>query len=145
MGEGIQVAVVGLIGVVAGGILQFWLTKHLGQRQFERDIRRLAYEKYLEGISRLSFASDGTAAELEAHTITANARGQIALSGTDEVIMCMNRVFEHGGNLQSLKAREALKALITAMRKDTLGSVLPGMETELLLLMYGDGPGGHKA
>ena len=145
MDSALMAATFGLAGIIIGGAIQFWLTRYFDNKRFQREIRRSAYEKYLRGISQLSFVPDDNDAHLAALAIIAEARGQIALCGSDEVIMRMNRVFQHGNDLYAANAREDIQALILAMRRDSLGSSLSEMETELFLMMYGDGPGGNRS
>ena len=130
-------------GVLVGAGLQFWFTNRTNVKQERMQARRSAYEKYLEGIGKLSFAKD-EASRTEALAVIAEARGRVAVCGSDRTIMLMNRLFQHGENLYSIKGTEDATALIKQMREDTAGSLLSHMDSEYFLMVFGHGPGGNK-
>lgn len=136
-------ALAGLVGVSVGGWLQLWAANRANVEQSRVQSRKEAYEKYLEGIGKLSFAKDHEA-KSDALAIIAEARGRIAVCGSDAVIMKLNRLFEHGDDLHSIKGSEDASNLIKEMRSDTLGATLPGMESEYFLMVFGSGAGGNR-
>ena len=137
-------ALAGIFGVLIGAGLQFWFTNRANLQQSRVLARKEAYEKYLEGIGKLLFARNDDEKSAAFATI-AEARGRIAVCGSDAVIMKLNRLFEHGDDLHSFEASEDAANLIKEMRRDTLGATLSGMDTEYFLMVFGrDSEGSNK-
>lgn len=140
MSDTLLVAIVGFVAAVMGGIIQAWTARRFEVSRFERQNRNQAYLAYLRGIGELSFAQGDDKATQSAHASIAEARGRIALSGSQIVIDRMITVFQNGADTHSPKARADLAALLLAMRKDSLGSPERGDADNLFVLTFGEGP-----
>jgi hypothetical protein len=132
---------VGFLSAIAGGAIQAWSTRRFEIQRFERQNRHDAYLSYLNGISRLSFAKDDNDEILSALAIIAEARGRVALCGSENVIRNMIKVFRHGDELYSPEARADISALILAMRTDSQGGTEFVDSGELFSMLYGNGAG----
>ncbi len=140
MSDTLFIAIVGFLAAVIGGVIQTWATRRFEVSRFERQNRNNAYLAYLRGIGEISFAQGDDRATQLAHANIAEARGRIALSGSQEVIEKMIMVFDNGADTHSKKARTDLAALLLAMREDSLGSPEMSNADNLFVLAFGDGP-----
>lgn len=139
MSDTLMVAIVGFLAAVVGGMVQAWAAKRFEVLRFERQNRNQAYLTYLKGISEISFAQGDDRATQAARSVVAEARGRIALTGSEAVIERMIAVFENGADLHSPKARADLSAMLVAMRQDSLGNCEVGVSDKLFVLMFGQG------
>jgi hypothetical protein len=131
-------ALIGFCSAIVGGLIQAWFTRKFEVSRFKRQNKYEAYLAYLKGISRLSFAVDSNEAHLEALTEIAEARGRIALCGSDHVIKQMLKVFAHGSDIYSPEARADLGAMIGLMRADSQISKNLKWPSEMFEMVFGN-------
>lgn len=131
-------AVLSLVGLVVGALLQFLFTRHLEGRRHHRDVRAKAYADYLQCVSdhanlgHQRQSSEGR--QLGART--ADAKCRISLYGASEVVSSFAE-FERLGAAMGTDAQcRAFTRMVLAMRKDSLGGA-PVSEGDLEIVLLG--------
>ena len=110
---------IALASGLAGAFFQSLFSRRSEYIRAGRQARYEAYADYFKGIAEISHLADAQDRSA-AHMLIANARGRIALYGSANVIEAMSRVFNHGADVVSPAAREALAGMLAAMRADVL-------------------------
>lgn len=114
-------AVVSLIGLVVGAVLQFLFTRHLDNKKHQRDLRAKAYADYLQCVSEhanLGHQKSSTEGR-QLGAKTADAKCRISLYGAPAVISAFERL---GAAMNTKEQCGAFTEMVVAMRRDALGS-----------------------
>ena len=136
MTDSVAIAVVGLLGVLVGAIIQAVLTRINQKDDFIRQKKTEAYLLFFSGVAELAHAEDREK-ETTALAKIAQARGQCALYAGDEVLERMTDAWRKGPISQDDLPIHA--AMIRAMRKDTLGAKSETTDAVLFETVYGAG------
>lgn len=109
-------AVLPVLGVAVGAVLQHWLSRSAENRKQLQALRRDAYVDYLRAATKVARAKDQ--AELwEAKTLLTDAKTRIAVYGEAVVVAALANSEAVGRPLSSPEARMPFLALIASMRE----------------------------
>jgi hypothetical protein len=117
-------ALVSLIGLIVGAVLQFMFTRYLDNKKHQRDLRAKAYADYLQCVSEhanlehSNISSEGR--QLRAKT--ADAKCRISLYAAPAVISAFANFERLGAATKTPEQCSAFTKMVIAMREDTLGS-----------------------
>lgn len=134
MSDGAIAALVGLIGVLLGGVLQAAFHRFNTRDDFVRQKKTEAYLLFFEGVAELSHAQTDQEAAL-ARAKVAEARGQCVLYAGDNVLEKMVTAWRRGPVKDEDLAVHA--EMIRAMRQDTLGRSSMSSDRVLFETVYG--------
>lgn len=130
-------AIVSLLGLVVGAVLQFLFSRYLDNKKHQRDLRAKAYVDYLQCVgehANLGYqrqSADGR--QLGAKT--ADAKCRISLYGAPAVITAFAKFERLGASINTDEQRHAFIDMVVAMRRDALGDSSVGhADLEALLL-----------
>lgn len=131
-----MVALVSVLGVIVGAILQYLFTRHLEGQRHHRERRAQAYADYLKAVSEQ--AQLGSQLHPEAHDIdarAADAKCRICLYGPLEVVQAFADFERIGAIMTTPEQAEAFTKMVAAMRADSGGIGMPPMESLRLVLL----------
>ena len=117
-------AVISLIGLVVGAVLQFTFTRHLDNKKYQRDLRAKAYADYLQCVSEHANLGHSKSS-MEGRQLgakTADAKCRITLYSAPAVISAFAAFERIGAAMSTKEQRVAFTEMVAAMRKDALGS-----------------------
>ncbi len=117
-------AVVSLIGLVVGAVLQFLFTRHLDSKKHQRDLRAKAYADYLQCVSEhANLGHQKTSSEgRQLGAKTADAKCRISLYGAPAVITAFAAFERLGAAMNTKEQCGTFTNMVLAMRQDALGS-----------------------
>ena len=117
-------AVVSLIGLVVGAVLQFLFTRYLDNKKHQRDLRAKAYADYLQCVSEHANLGHqkGSTEGRQLGAKTADAKCRISLYGAPSVISAFAAFERLGAAMNTQEQCGAFTEMVAAMREDTLGS-----------------------
>jgi hypothetical protein len=124
-------AVLPLVGVAVGALLQHWLSRSAETRKQLALLRSQAHVDYLRAVAKAAHASSQDARRV-AVTDAADAKARIAVYGSTAVVHALARFEEAGPALDNARSTECFLCLVAAMRK-TAGEVSP-RDLELVLI-----------
>lgn len=133
----IILAVLPLLGVVVGAVLQYWLSRNAENRKQLHALRREAYVDFLRAVTKVARAKDPESS-WDARTAVADAKARIAVYGDARVVVALARFEQEGAFLVEEGAMSAFVALASAMREHEPAT---GADLRLILL----GPTDEKA
>lgn len=136
------VAILPLVGVVVGAVLQSWLSRTAEREKHAADLQSQAYADYLRAVAAAAHLRSDEDLR-DAHRNAADAKARIAVHGTASVIGALSRFEETGQVLHEARSRRAFLALVSSMRSG--GNAVPDRELELVLfggIQQGDAPNG---
>lgn len=116
-------ALLSLVGLILGAVLQFLFTRHLDGKKHQRELRTKAYTDYLTCVSE--HANLGILRNSpEAKSLgmrTADAKCRVCLYGAAKTVEAF-AVFERlGAAMNSDEQRAAFTEMVSQMRSDSLG------------------------
>lgn len=117
-------AIVSLLGLVVGAVLQFMFTRHLDNKKHQRDLRAKAYADYLLCVSEhanLGHQKSSTEGR-QLGAKTADAKCRISLYGAPTVIAAFAAFERLGAAMNNQEQCSAFTEMVAAMRQDALGS-----------------------
>jgi hypothetical protein len=117
MDSALQVAVIGLIGALVGGVLQAVFARRHEAAKFQREAKKEIYTDFLSAISAMGTAVPNTTAHDEARTRLVEAKARIALYGSPAVIDNL-ATFSSYPDLSHEPAKAAFAETIKEMRLD---------------------------
>lgn len=113
------VAMIGLIGVAASALIQFFLGRRAEKNKKIIEIRTQAYLDFINAVSEIaSSAKHHDKRTLEQLQKLTQAKSRIALIGSAEVVLEMRKFFSGSAFLLTNESFLAFSMLISAMRKD---------------------------
>ena len=138
--ESLVTAVTGLVGVTAGALLQYWLSRRtmLESRQSEQVSK--AYSDYLMGVAGVAQAqrhNDNTRLH-ESLRQLADAKTRIAVHGDSQVITSMAAFERLGPALATPEQRRAFVSIINAMRRNGANHAASTSDQDILRIIFGD-------
>lgn len=134
MSDGALAALVGLIGVLLGGVLQAAFHRFNTRDDFVRQKKTEAYLLFFEGVAELSHAQTDQEAAL-ARAKVAEARGQCVLYAGDDVLQKMVVAWRCGPI--SAEDLTVHAEMIRAMRQDALGRASLSSDQVLFETVFG--------
>ena len=119
-------AILPLLGLVVGAVLQFLFTKHLDSKKHHRELRSKAYADYMQNVSKQANMGHQreTTEGKQLNTETADAKCRISLYGASEVISAFARFDRLGAVMNTDEQCRAFTDMVVAMRQDALGGAL---------------------
>ena len=119
-------AILSIVGLVLGAVLQFLFTRYLDNKKHHRDVRSKAYADYLLCVSKqanMGHQRQSTEGRLLGAE-TADAKCRISLYGAPSVIAAFAKFDRLGATMNSDEQCRAFTDMVLAMRQDTLGGTL---------------------
>lgn len=108
-------AVLPLLGVVIGAILQHWFSRTTETRKQLELLRNQAYVEYLRAIAKAAHRNTPDSAR-SALADAADAKARIAVYGTPAVVAALARFEEAEPRLDNARSIQCFVAVVAAMR-----------------------------
>ncbi|MDO8990235.1 MAG: hypothetical protein Q7U91_11460 [Sideroxyarcus sp.] len=110
-----------LIGIVAGGSLQYFFTRHLDSQKYHRELRTKSYTDYLKSVSdQANLGVQPKSPELrEMFAKTADAKARICLYGSSAAIGAFAEFERLGATMNTAEQRAAFTRMVAVMRSDS--------------------------
>jgi hypothetical protein len=108
-------AILPLVGVALGALLQFWLSRGAEARKQLELLRSQAHVDYLRAVANAAHASSSDERR-SAVTQAADAKARIAVYSTADVVHALARFEEAGPALDNARSTDFFLALVSAMR-----------------------------
>ena len=116
------VALIGLCGVGASALIQYYLGRQAEQNKKAVDIRAQAYLDLINAVSEIaSSAKHDEIRNLEQLQKLTQARSRVVLIGSDEVVKELHNFFMNYSVLNTDEAFNAFSRIVSAMRSDLSG------------------------
>ncbi len=138
--ENLVAAVVGLIGVTAGALLQFWLSRRAMVESRQSELVTRAYSDYLLGVAGVAQAQRlnvNTDLHESLRQVT-DAKVRIAVYGDSQVIATMASFERLGPKLITPDQKRAFVSIIYAMRGNRVNHPTIISHNDILRLIFGD-------
>ncbi|QTD45552.1 hypothetical protein [Ottowia testudinis] len=130
-------AILSLLGVIVGAMLQFFFARHLEGKRHHREVRAKAYADYLQCVSELANVQPQRQS-VEGRQLgarTADAKCRVSLYGSAAVVSAFASFERLGATMNTSEQRSAFTAMVGAMREDALGgSSVQAADLEIVLL-----------
>lgn len=126
-------AVLSLLGVVVGVLLQYWTSRSAETRKQLQLLRSQSYVDYLRAVTKAAHAVSADAGRL-ARAEAADAKARMCVYGTSRAISALARFEEAGPVLDTPSSKGVFAALVIAMRDGDSPS-----QAELELVLFGKG------
>jgi hypothetical protein len=127
--DGWAIAVLPLVGVVLGAMLQFWLSRVAEREKHTDALQTQAYADYLRAVAAAAHWRSNEELR-DAHRDNADAKARIAVYGDTSVIEALARFEDAGANLSTERSRQAFISLVSCMRS---GAAVVNRDLELVL------------
>lgn len=113
-------AVLPLIGVAVGALLQHWLSRSAETRKQLELLQSQAHVDYLRAVAKAAHASsdDSRRAAVAAVADAADAKARIAVYSTPIVVRALAKFEEAGPSIDNPHSTDCFLALVSAMRAD---------------------------
>ncbi len=123
MNEPFIAGLVGVLGILIGALLQFWLTRRIEREAKYMELRLSAYVDYINSIARMAFVNASERAK--ALDQLAAAKTRICVFGDKEVLDAAARFEQTSKKLANTDAQDAFTDLCQVMREHgiAVGSV----------------------
>ncbi len=116
------VALIGLVGVGASALIQYYLGRQNEQNKKAVDIRAQAYLDFINIVSEIaSSAKHHEQRKLEQLQKLTQAKSRVVLIGSDEVVIETHSFFTQHEVLNSDESFKAFSRIVSAMRSDLRG------------------------
>ena len=117
-------AILPLVGLVIGAVLQFLFTRYLDAKKQQRELRAKAYADYLQCVSEHANLGHQrqTTEGRQLAAKTADAKCRISLYGASAVISAFARFERLGATMQTKEQCLAFTDMVAAMRNDAMGN-----------------------
>jgi hypothetical protein len=133
----LNAAILSLIGLITGALLQFLFTRHLESKRHQRELRTKAYTDYLNCVSE--HANSGVQRQsVEGRALsarTADAKCRICLYGSASAVEAFATFERLGATMGTEEQCEAFTEMVFLMRSDSAGGgkvALQDLRTVLL-------------
>jgi hypothetical protein len=125
-GDLVNSAILSLVGLVVGAVLQFLFTKHLDNKKHQRDVRSKAYADYLLCVSKQANMGHQRQSNegRQLNADTADAKCRISLYGAPPVVTAFAKFDRLGATINTDEQCRAFTDMVLAMRQDALGGAL---------------------
>jgi hypothetical protein len=108
-------AILPLIGVAIGALLQHWLSRNAEARKQLELLRSQAYVDYLRAVAKAAHASSSDA-QRSALADAADAKARIAVYGSARVVQALAAFEQAGPTLDNPRSIACFLAVVSAMR-----------------------------
>ena len=115
-------ALFSLLGVVLGGFLQFFFSRHLESQRAHREARTKAYTDYLRCVSDHANLDRTKVPDRELGARTADGKCRICLYGSPEVVAAFAQFERMGATMNSPEQRATFTRMVAVMRRDSTSS-----------------------
>lgn len=134
-----MIAIISVVSVIVGAVLQYFFTRHLDGEQHHRERRSQAYADYLKAACEQ--AQLGNQLYPEAHEVlarAADAKCRICLYGPLAVVSAFAEFERLGPTMETPAQRDAFTRMVAAMRSDSGGRGVPA-PADIQLILLGAG------
>ena len=137
--ENLVAALVGLFGVTAGALLQYWLSRRTIRESRQSEQVSRAYADYLLGVAGVAQAQrhNDNAGLRESLRQLADAKTRIAEHGDSQVLAAMATSGRLGPALVSSEQKRAFVSIIHAMRRDGANHAASISDRDILRVIFG--------
>ena len=139
--ENLVAALVGVFGVTAGALLQYWLSRRtIRESRYSEQVSR-AYADYLLGVAGVAQAQrhNDNAGLRDRLRQVADAKTRIAVHGDSHAALAAMATFERiGPALVSSEQKTAFVSIIHAMRRDGANRVASVSDGDILRVIFGN-------
>ena len=116
------VAFIGLVGVGASALIQYYLGRQSEQNKKTVDIRAQAYLDFVNVVSEIAASAKHLEQrKLEQLQQLTQAKSRVVLIGSDDVVKEIHTFFTKHGVLNSDESFSAFSRIVSAMRSDLSG------------------------
>ena len=113
------VALIGLTGVAASALIQYYLGSRYEKRKKAVEIKSQAYLDLINVVSEIASSSkQGKERNLEQFQKLTQAKSRIVLIGCNDVVSNIHNFFTKYGELNSKDSLRAFSGIVTAIRSD---------------------------
>ena len=114
-------AILALLGVVAGAVLQYFFTRHLEDQRHYRVLRTQAYTDYLKSVSEQAqlIVQPQSKESREIFARTADAKTRICLYGSIQAVKRFAEFEKLGATMNTPEQRRAFSTMVAIMRSDS--------------------------
>ncbi len=137
--ENLVAALVGLFGVTAGALLQYWLSRRTIRESRQSEQVSRAYADYLLGVGGVTHAQrqNDKAGVRENLRQLVDAKTQIAVHGDSQVLAAMATFERLGPASVSSEQKNAFVSIIHAMRKDGANPTASVADRDIPMVIFG--------
>jgi len=116
-------AIFSFLGIIIGGSLQYFFTRHLDNQKHRREIRTTAYTDYLKCVSeQANLGKQRQSHEgRELGAKTADAKCRICLYGSSSAVETFAEFERLGATMNTLEQCAAFTRMVAVMRNDSVG------------------------
>lgn len=127
-------ALIAILGIILGAILQYLFTKWMEMYKHRQYLQSQAYVDFLKSVSYIAVSQkyDDTQKEIEAIMSLTDAKSRVCIYGSKSVVKKMSYFFKVYGILNSPEAKNAYTDVAKCMRHETV-SKNEFVETEDLM------------
>ena len=129
-------ALIGIVGVLVGAIIQYSLTKRAEQTKHLRELRTSAYVDFIRAVAGIATSGkhNDAARQLEYTILLADAKARIAIYGDTRVVAAAAQFFRGTSALHTPEEMDAFLKIVAAMRSSAAGKLaLPEADLSQLL------------
>jgi hypothetical protein len=143
----IIVAIVGVLGVVAGASLQFFFGKRIEASKQFKLLQTQAYVDFIKGWTGMGRAQffDDKEKEIEYTSLTTEAKVRIAIYGSEKVVKKLSEFIREYNENFSEKGQESFASLIQIMREDSIQKTDFVTNDETSIILHGGKPKGKES
>lgn len=139
MNEAWVAGLFGFLGILAGGLLQFWMARHTSREAKYMESKLNAYVDYINSVGKVAFAADSERGKALEQVATAKTR--MCVFGDKEVMEVAAEFERSSRDLSNADAQSAFIALVQVMRAH--GVAVGGVaDVELHTLLFQRKAGG---
>jgi hypothetical protein len=138
MNESFIAGLAGVLGILVGAVLQFWLTRRIEREAKYMELKLSAYVDYINSIARVAFLNPSERSKALDQVVAAKTR--ICIFGDKEVLEAVAGFERTSKKLVNADAQHAFTNLCQVMREhgiaggsvadETLNALLFGLEHE---------------
>jgi len=139
METSIVVAIVGILGIVVGALLQFVFGKRIEASKQFKLLQTQAYVDFIKGLTGIGRAQffGNKEKEIEYTILTAEARARISIYGSEKVIKNLAGLFREHNGIISEEEMEAFAELIQIMREESISKTNFVTKNEIKDVLFG--------
>ena len=136
--EKFALAILPLIGVVIGAVMQHYFSRHAEKQKHYVLLKTQAYVDFIKAVAKFAQAAKTDPNErLKILGEAADAKTRICLYGSSQVIKALSNFEKMGANLSKPETVEVFLVLVQQMRKESVGESDQAISKELELVMFG--------
>jgi len=115
-------SMIGILGVLLGAGLQYWLSRSSENRKYQQMLRTQAYVDYLRALAVNATASKSADKHkaAESFELAADAKARIAIYGTKPIVEILAKFCEEGEKLDNSERKKTFVQMCQIMRSESL-------------------------